>query len=127
MKTSQNSQENTYSRVSFSINMQGSGLQLYLKKDWHRRFPKNFAKVFRTAFLQNTAGRLLLTLHLGDLYLLKGVKKIYFNPFQPFHIETSRLICTTKHMTGFYMKCNTRIKWVNTQQTTKPSTFRYEK
>ena len=30
-------------------------------------------------------------------------------------------------MTGFYMKCNTRIKWVNTQQTTKTSTFGYEK
>ena len=37
------------------------------------------------------------------------------NPFQPsvaFHIETSHLICKAKQMTGFYMKCNTGLKWV---------------
>ena len=39
-----------------------------------------------------------------------------FNPFQPsvaFHLETSRLTCTTNQMTGFYMKYNTGLKWVN--------------
>ena len=38
-----------------------------------------------------------------------------FNPFQPsveIHIETSHLICTTNQMTGFHMKWNTRLKWV---------------
>ena len=28
----------------------------------HRRFPMNFAKLFRTTFLQNTARRLFLTM-----------------------------------------------------------------
>ena len=37
-------------------------------------------------------------------------KKI--NPFQPsdaFHIET---ICCANQMTGFYIKCNTGLKWI---------------
>ena len=37
------------------------------------------------------------------------------NPFQPsaaFHIETSHLFCYTKHITSFYMKQNTGLKWV---------------
>ena len=29
-----------------------------------------------------------------------------------FHIKTSQLICTANQLTGFYMKCNTRLKWV---------------
>ena len=29
-----------------------------------------------------------------------------------FHVETSHLICTSNQMTGFYMKCNTRLKWI---------------
>ena len=39
-----------------------------------------------------------------------------FNPFQrniTFHIETSHLTCTANQMAGLYMKCNTRLKWVN--------------
>ena len=38
------------------------------------------------------------------------------NPFQPsvaFHIETSHLISKANQMTGFYVKCNTGLKWVN--------------
>ena len=34
----------------------------------------------------------------------------WINPFQPsatFHIETSNLFCSSKQMTGFYMKRNT--------------------
>ena len=43
--------------------------------------------------------------------------KIQFkvDPFQPdvaFLIETSSLICSANQMTGFYKKCNTRLKWV---------------
>ena len=37
------------------------------------------------------------------------------NSFQSsitFHIETSLLIYSTNQMSGFYMKCNTRLKWV---------------
>ena len=39
-----------------------------------------------------------------------------FNPFQPsvaFHIETSHLFCRAKEMTGYYIKRNTGLKWVN--------------
>ena len=39
-----------------------------------------------------------------------------FNPSQPsvaFHIETSHLIYTTDQMTGFFMKSNSGLKWVN--------------
>ena len=42
-----------------------------------------------------------------------------FNPFQPsvlFHVETSHLLCIAKQMTGFYMKCSTRLKWVNNKE-----------
>ena len=35
-----------------------------------------------------------------------------FQPSFAFHIETSRLICTANQVTGFYMKCNTGLKWV---------------
>ena len=45
---SENSQENTYVRVSLY-----QGL-------WHKCFPVNFAKFLITPFLQNTSGRLLL-------------------------------------------------------------------
>ena len=41
---------------------------------------------------------------------------LFVNPFQPsvrFHIETSHLICTANQMTGFYIVCNTGLKWVN--------------
>ena len=37
------------------------------------------------------------------------------NPFQPsvvFHVETSHLFCSANQMTGFYMECNTGLKWV---------------
>ena len=37
---------------------------LLKKRLWHRRFPANFAKFVRTSLLQNTSGRLLLSLAL---------------------------------------------------------------
>ena len=36
----------------------------------------------------------------------------------PFHMETSYLFCPAKQMTGFYMICNTGLKWVNESKTT---------
>ena len=36
-----------------------------------------------------------------------------FNPFEPivaFHVETCRLVSKPNQMTGFYVKCNTRLK-----------------
>ena len=50
-KISQNSKENTCTRVSF--------LEKLKKRLWHSRFPMNFAKFSRTSLLQNTSGRLL--------------------------------------------------------------------
>ena len=50
-------------RVSFSIKLQVVGLRsaTWLKKRlWHRCFPVNFMKFFRTPFAQNTSWRLLL-------------------------------------------------------------------
>ena len=56
LKMSGNSQENIFSRVSFSINLQALGMQPYLKKRfWHKCFSLNFAKFFITPFLQNTS------------------------------------------------------------------------
>ena len=51
LEISQNSQENTYARVSFLI-----------KRLWHRCFPMNFAKFLRTPFLTEHLRWLLLTL-----------------------------------------------------------------
>ena len=50
----QNSQENTYARVSFLTPT------LFQKRLWHRCFLVNFSKFLRTPFLQNTSRRLLL-------------------------------------------------------------------
>ena len=35
-----------------------------------------------------------------------------FQSIGEFGIETSHLICTANHMIGFYMKCNTGLKWI---------------
>ena len=53
----QNSQENTYAKVSF----QSEACNFIKKSLWHMCFPVNFAKFVRTSFFQNTSGRLLLT------------------------------------------------------------------
>ena len=52
-----------------------------------------------------------------------GSRMVYFNlqthlisPFRPsvaFHIETSHLFCSANQMTGFYMKFNTGLTWVD--------------
>ena len=48
LEISQNSQENTCFRVSFSIKLQAA--TLLKKRLWHRYFPVNFAKFLRTLF-----------------------------------------------------------------------------
>ena len=58
LEISQNSQENTSTRVSFFNKV--AGLSLLKKRPWHRCFPVNLAKFLRTPFLQNICGRLLL-------------------------------------------------------------------
>ena len=44
------------------------------------------------------------------------MKKLFLTRFQPsvaFHVETSQLFCSAKQMSGFYMKRNIGLKWVN--------------
>ena len=57
LEISQNSQENTCTRVSFLIKLQVSAL--LKKRFWHMCFPANFVKFLGTPFLQNTSARLL--------------------------------------------------------------------
>ena len=41
-----------------------------------------------------------------------------FNPVQPsvaIHIEASHLFSSVKQMTGFYIKCNIGLEWVNSK------------
>ena len=46
--------------------------KILLKKQlWHRCFPANFAKFLRTPFLQNTSGRLLRSVVIHDLRVIK--------------------------------------------------------
>ena len=62
LKNSQNSQENTFARVSFLVKMQAWPETLLKKRFWLRYFPASFAKFLRTPFLKNSPGRLLLIL-----------------------------------------------------------------
>ena len=47
---------------------------LLKKKLWHRCFPVNFVKFLRTPFLQNTSGRMLLTICTNFLIRLNLLK-----------------------------------------------------
>ena len=60
LEISQNSQENNCARESFLINCRAEACNFIKKSLWHGRFPVNFAKFLRIAFLQNTPGGLLL-------------------------------------------------------------------
>ena len=65
------------------------------------KFPKNQSLGKRTLFISKKTTVNLLTCNL--------------NPFQPsvtFYIKTSQLFCRAPQMTGFYMQCNTGLKWV---------------
>ena len=46
-----------------------------------------------------------------------------FHPTVAFHIETSHLICAVNQITGFCIKCNTGLKWVNPFRTKAPHYF----
>ena len=44
------------------------------------------------------------------------MKILSINQLQPrvaFHIVTSHLTCSANQMTGFYIKCNTGLKWLS--------------
>ena len=63
---------------------------------WHGCSPVNLLHIFRTYFLKNTSGWLLLS----------------FQPKVVFHIETIDLICNANQVTDFYMECYTGLKYV---------------
>ena len=69
LEISQNSQENTCTRASFSINLQAWACNFILlkKRLWDRCFPVNFATFLRTPILRNTSRRLLHESH-SDFY-----------------------------------------------------------
>ena len=46
-------------------------------------------------------------------FMLTGTFPKSCQPIVVFHIETSHLFCRVKQVTGFYMICNTGLKWVN--------------
>ena len=58
--------------------------------------------------------------HFGNYQVAVAAHVVLFlNPFQPsvaFHIQISHLICSVNHMTGFYMKRNKVLKWVENFQ-----------
>ena len=57
LEISQNSQENTCTRVSFFNKVAGlRPVTLLKERVWHRCFPVNFAKFVEHLFLQNTSG-----------------------------------------------------------------------
>ena len=60
LEITQNSQENTYARVSFLIKLQASESALLKKRLWHRCFPVNFAKFLRATFFTEQLRWLLL-------------------------------------------------------------------
>ena len=63
LEISQNQQEKTCARVSFLRKLQISAWNLIKKKNlWHRWFPVNFSRFLRIYFLQNTFGRLVLSI-----------------------------------------------------------------
>ena len=69
LKISQYSQENTCASLFFKQHVYWASL--LKNRLWHRSFPVNFATFFRTLFLQNTSGWLLLFYNRCWLYTLQ--------------------------------------------------------
>ena len=70
LKISQNSQENTCTRASFLIKFERLRLQFYnfIKNETLAQvFSCEFCETFKNRFLQNTSGRLLLTISTSQL------------------------------------------------------------
>ena len=56
----QNSQENTYARVSFLIQLQAKACNFIKKETLTQVFSRESCDIFKNTFLQTTSGRLLL-------------------------------------------------------------------
>ena len=87
-----------------------------LLSTWHiKRLPSNVKNDSNIVIFSKSSNKLLFKLPTYVWFLSRCSTQL-FNPFQPsfaFHIETSHLVCTTNQVTGFYMKCNTGLQWVN--------------
>ena len=59
-------------------------LFLLNKRPWSRRFPIYFAKFLRTPFLQNTSGRLFLTISPVTYASVKRIASVYIYYFIPY-------------------------------------------
>ena len=91
----------------------------FLKHDHVSHSHKNVIKAvtlflneqYWTYFLKDVANLLLINIKQLELYEIEYI----ITPVLPnvlYHIESSYFFCRSKQMTGFYMKCNTGIKWV---------------
>ena len=107
LEITQNSQENTCSRVSFLIRPWPA--TLFKKRLWHRCFPVNFAKFLRAAFLKENLRWLLLYSTLWRRKSLQGILDSYLG-WVIFYSKDSIeniLFCKISHM--FYW--NRRVKY----------------
>ena len=72
-------------------------------------------KIVDSVFIRKNMGqwKLVFLQNLRSIHWVK--KKLIFilTILTIFHIETINLICIANQMTGFYIKCNTGLKWVN--------------
>ena len=83
LDTSKDNLKDTYPQIilSCSYRSQQPRPATSLKKSlWHRCFPVNFSKFLRTPILQNTSGRLLLSLPIHHPFVVNHIKKL-FNSF----------------------------------------------
>ena len=67
LENSQNSQENTCVRVSFSIKLQAKACKLIKKENFKQVFSCEFCKICRSIFLTEHLRWLLLAVHLSPL------------------------------------------------------------
>ena len=98
-----------------------------MKSDRIRRFSSVYFPAFRlnteiyeVKMQKNTDQKTANTYAFYALHLLLKGTGLLVNPSQPsvaFYTKTSHLICAVNRMTGFCIKCNTGLKWINLKKT----------
>ena len=92
----QNSQENTHARVSFSIKLQDSGLQLYLKRDSAQMFSCEFCGISQNTFFTEHLGMTerwrLVIMQMINLILNGDKLSIKFHKFGKRYSKKSKSI-----------------------------------
>ena len=91
-----NSQENTYARVSFSIKLQDSGLQLYLKRDSAQVFSCEFCGISQNTFFTEHFGMTerwrLVIMQMINLILTGDKLSIKFHKLGKWYSKKSKSI-----------------------------------